>query len=323
MEQDAIKQVLLDMIDYFRSRIKKLSDYEKECIQTISSLDKPCQFYIVSSPDQTYHLLLKTHFPELEDKSIRVMELHQDGFASQLKELIEDPMWIDLEIERDFIHDVVQYSCPNELGREIVRFGRNIAHAAYNKNIPDHSGIGIQMMLGKQMASWELLGKIEKWDSNGHVDKIIDQYRHESARRKTENTKNNSLKQLPEAKIDKTEQISDSIPGFGTYFYPSILIGDLDLTIEEQIFQKGHMKLAKNVLVTTIGDMEIAVSSGGLLGIQTDDSENAERVLNVIMAVALLSGLPAYSVRKSEIADIRFEKSTHEMRGSIVTRKSF
>ena len=51
MEQDMIKQVLSDMIDYFRSRIEKLSDYEKECVQTISSLNKPCQFYIVSSPE--------------------------------------------------------------------------------------------------------------------------------------------------------------------------------------------------------------------------------------------------------------------------------
>ena len=307
-----IKQVLSDMIDY-RSRIEKLSDYEKECVQTISSLNKPCQFYIVSSPNQAHHLLIKTHFPEFEDKSIRVMELHQDSFALQLKELIEDPMWANLERGSDSAYDVVQYSCPNELGRAIVQFGRNVAHATYSKNIPDHSGLGIQMVLGRQMIVWELLGKIEKWDPKGQVDRIVDQYRQESTKRKEENAKNSSLKQLPETKTGETKKISDSMPGFGTYFYPSILIGDLDLTIEKQIFQKVHMKLAKNILVTTIGDMEMAVSFGGLVGIQTDDSEKA---LNVIMAVALLFGLPAYFVRKSEIADIRFEKNTHEMRGS-------
>ena len=311
-----IKQVLSDMIDYFRSRMEKLSDYEKECAQTISSLNKPCQFYIVSSPNQAHHLLIKTHFPEFEDKSIRVMELHQDSFALQLKELIEDPMWANLERGSDSAYDVVQYSCPNGLGRAIVQFGRNVAHATYSKNIPDHSGLGIQMVLGKQMVVWELLGKIEKWDPKRQVDRIVDQYRQESTKRKEENAKNSSLKQLPETKTGETKKISDSMPGFGTYFYPSILIGDLDLTIEEQIFQKAHMKLAKNILVTTIGDMEMAVSFGGLVGIQTDDSEKAEKALNVIMAVALLFGLPAYFVRKSEIADIRFEKNTHEMRGS-------
>lgn len=45
-----IKQTLLDMIDYFRSRIEELSDYEKECVQTISSLNKPsplCYGFVV------------------------------------------------------------------------------------------------------------------------------------------------------------------------------------------------------------------------------------------------------------------------------------
>ena len=311
-----IKQILLDMIDYFRSRIEELSDYEKECVQTISSLSKPCQFYIVSSPDQLHHLLIKTHFPELEDKLIRVMGLHQDSLASQLKELIEDPMWANLGREHDSVHDVVRYSCPNILGNEIVRFGRNVANATYSKNMSDYSRLVMERGLGKQMASWELVGKIEKWDPKKQVDQIIDRCKQKSIRRKVENTKNNSKKQLPETKTGETEKISNSMSGFGTYFYPSVLIGDLDLTIEEQIFQKEHMKLAKNILVTTIGDMEMAVSSGGLLGIQTDDSEKAGKALNVIMAVTLLFGLPAYSVHKSEIAKIYFEKNTHEMKGS-------
>ena len=313
-----IKQLLSSMIDYFRFKVEKLSDYEKECIQAISSLNKPCQFYIISSPNQSHHLLIKTHFPELEDKLIRVMKLHQNRFVSQLKELIEDPTWANLESEPDSAYDIVQYSCPNGLGKEIVRFGQNVANATHRTNMPDYSGLGVQMVLGKHMAAWELMGNIEKWDSKEQVDRIVNGYKQESIRHKKENTKkqHGNVEQPPETKTGETEKTSDSMPGFGTYFYPSILIGDLDLTVEEQIFQKERLKLAKNILVATIGDTEVAVSAGGLVGIQTEDSEEAENALNIIMAVALLFGLPAYSVRKSEIANIYFEKSTHEMRGS-------
>lgn len=314
MEQDTIRQTLLDMIDYFRSQVEKLTDYEKEHIKTISTLSKPCQFYIVSSPDRDYHLLIKTHLAELKDKSIRIMELRQDNLALQLKELIEDPIWIHLEKEHSSIYDVVQYPCPNVLARAVIQFGRSVAHSEPQKNIPEHGGLGMQMKLGKQMIVWNLVGNIEEWDLKEQVDRFVDQYKQESTRQKEKN--HSDREQLPEVKKNEMEKISDRVPGFGTYFYPSIIIGDLDFTIEEQIFQKEHVKLVKNILVTTIGDMRVVVSIGGLLGVQTDDLEEAEKALNLIMSMALLFGLPAYYVRKSEIAEIYLEKDTHEIRGS-------
>ena len=61
--------------------------------------------------------------------------------------------------------------------------------------------------------------------------------------------------------------------------------------------------------------MKIAISKGGLLGVQTDDAETAEKALNTIMAVSLICGLPTSLVHKSEVARIRFEDG-FEMRAS-------
>ena len=319
MSQGMIKQVFSNMIDYFRTEVGKLNNHEIKYIQVISSLNKPCQLHVISSPAQNHHFVIKTHFHDLEDKLIRVIQLHQNNFVSQLKELIEDSIWTNQKNRDKFPFNGIQYPCPNELGQEMIRFGQNIVQ--YNNyHTENYGGFGVRMVINKKIAVWHILGKIEEWDFKKEVNRFVSQCKQEAVAYQQNSGKHDNAQknQLPVTKysgINKEMQISKSLSGFGTYFYPSILIGELAPTIEDQIF-RNYDGLAKNVFVTKIDGMTIAISKGGLLGIQSNDSNKAEKMLNTIMAVTLLSGLPVYSVRKFEIASIRFEKNTLKMQAS-------
>ena len=317
MSQGATEQIFSNMVDYFRTEVEKLNEREKECIQDISSLSKPCQLHVISSFDHNRHLLIKTHSSELGDKLIHAMQLKQKDFATQLKELIKDPVWLNQK------NDPVSHSaypCPDELAQIIIRFGRSIYQSAHYKATTDYRGLGVQMLIRNQIAIWEFFGKIGEWDFKKEVNQFVSRYKQDAIAREKKTVKNNTVPkqgQLPvtEQTAIKNEQVSKRLSGFGTCFYPPILIGELTSTVEDQIFQR-YEKLAKNVHVTKINNMMVAVSEGGLLGVQTHDPEEAEKALNVIMAVTLVSGLPVHFVRKSEIAQIYFEEDTLEMHAS-------
>ena len=317
MNQDPIEQIFSSMINYFRAETEKLNEQEKECIQTLSSLNNPCQLHVISSFDHNRHLLIKTHFSELEDKSIRTTQLKQDVFATQLREIIEDSMWSNQKKESKSRHDIPPW--PDELTQIIIRFGQSIYQSAHYQATANYQGLGVQMLIHDQIVIWEF-GKMEGWDFRKEVTQFVSGYKHEADERKKTAMKNSTTSkqgQLPIAAQTKTEneQAFKHLPGFGTCFYPPILIEELVSTVEDQIYQR-YEKLAKNVCVARIDNMTVAVSKGGVIGIQTHDSEEAEKILNTIMAVTLVSGLPAHFVRKSEIAHINFEKDTFEMRAS-------
>ena len=317
MNQDAIEQIFSSMINYFRTEIEKLNEQEKECIQTLSSLNSPCQLHIISSFDHNHHLLIKTHFSELEDKSVHTTQLKQDVFATQLREIAEDSMWSNHKKAIKSRHDIPPWS--DELTQIIIRFGRGIYQSVNYQATANYHGLGVQMLIHDQIAIWQF-GKMEGWDFKKEVNQFVSGYKHEADKRKKAAMKNNMMSKQGQLSTTvqteiKNEQVSKHLPGFGTYFYPPILIGELVSTVEDQIYQR-YEKLAKNVYVVKINNMTVAVSKGGVIGVQTQDSEEAEKVLNTIMAVTLVSGLSTHFVRKSEIADINFEKDTFEMHAS-------
>ena len=169
-----IKQVFSNMIDYFRTEVGKLNNHEIKYIQVISSLNKPCQLHVISSPAQNHHFVIKTHFHDLEDKLIRVIQLHQNNFVSQLKELIEDSIWTNQKNKDKFPFNGIQYPCPNELGREMIRFGQNIVQ--YNNyHTENYGGFGVRMVINKKITVWHILGKIEEWDFKKEVNRFVSQ----------------------------------------------------------------------------------------------------------------------------------------------------
>lgn len=97
------------------------------------------------------------------------------------------------------------------------------------------------------------------------------------------------------------------------FFYPSLVVGAINPSLSDQIQGREYNALNQNVVYSKFGENHIAISSGGLIGIETKNDYNAEKILNTIMATALLLGLPVHSVRTSEIAGLIFDIKTHQM----------
>ena len=302
------------MIDYFRTEVEKLNDEERGCIRPISSLAKPCQLNIISSFNHGHHLVIKTHFSELEDRLIRITQLGQHSFAAQLRDMIVDPKFLPQIKKAESHHG--SYPCPDGLAYRIILFGR-VVRSELNQASVGYHGLSLRVAINP-VAVWQL-GSMDGWDYKKVVNESINDFKADAVRRKETTMRSGASYKQPQtstteqAKINTTQE-SRQPSGFGTCFYPPILIGELSSTIEAQIHQKTE-PLAKNILVAKIGGMKIAVSKGGLLGVQTDDPETAEKILNVIMAVSLICGLPTSFVQKPEVAHIYFE-SEFKMRAS-------
>ena len=314
MNQEALRKTFASMIDYFRAEVEKL-DEEKRHVQPISSLGKPCQLNIISSFNHSSHLVIKTHFHELEDKLIRITQLEQHSFATQLRNIITDPK-LRLQTMETESHRG-SYPCPDSLAHRIIRFGQIIGRHEINQAVRYH-GLGVQLVIDPAVVVWEL-GSLEGWDYKKAVSNSISKLKTDAAGRRGIAAHGGASSKQPQTHTAgqvkaSTTQTPERPTGFGTCFYPPILVGDIASMIEDQIHQRTE-PLAKNALVAKIGDMKIAISKGGLLGVQTDDAETAEKALNTIMAVSLICGLPTSLVHKSEVARIRFEDG-FEMRAS-------
>ena len=69
-KQESIEHKMLNMINTFRIKFDNLTSDEQKKEQMINSLKKPCQLFILSSPYNNLHLLIKTHLTEFPDKQI-------------------------------------------------------------------------------------------------------------------------------------------------------------------------------------------------------------------------------------------------------------
>lgn len=320
MSHPIIEQIFTSMIDYFRIEEAKLNNYEKEHITPSLSLSKPCQIYVISSFDHNNHMIIKTHFFNFNDKQIHFIQLYQNNFPTQLKNLIEN-------FKQNI--DIQQYqpSCNpyRSLADSIIQFGRKINHSINNQLTTLHNNSKQEIILD-QIRIWEFSNKIEKWDYKNEVDRLIHDIRRKAAldkKRIIDHQTKPKEDQMTEEHhaVNTLESDSEHLSGFLTCFYPPILIGELTSAIEDQILQK-YGELTNVVYSTKIDNVMIVALKGGLLGVQTSNFELAKKILNAIMGATLTLGIPDYLLHKSEIAGIYFEKDTSKIHVNYIMHAS-
>ena len=298
------------MIDLYRKKFEVLEEKEKKKEQKISSLDQPCQFHIISSPDSLSHLIIKTHFVELKDKTIRMIELKKDSFIKQFEEFLKDPIWSS-PTKGDWTDG-------QTLGKKLENYFVSFAKT-YLRGNPNlrSSGIGAMMLVDDQMAIWGASGVLNELDLENQVNRIVDGYKKDAERQLKEQKSDNKstvseLASSPQIK----ESRPDSDTGYGTYFYPPILIGDLQPTLSDKIYDRKYDSLKEIIIDTEFAGYTLIISKGGLIGIETRDEDLAERILNTIMAIALILGVSCYAIRRSELASLALDKKTHKITSS-------
>ena len=290
MSKGAIEQIFSDLIDNFRAQERKLNASEKEQIDQSQSLSNPCQIYVVSSFDHSHHLIIKTHSSAFKDKQIRFIQLSQNNFATELSTLIKTFQWIENSNQYEYKKNPY-----GSLVESIIRFGNDINYSITNPTKLASHNVTQRLSIFDQIFTWKIVGKIEEWDFN------------------------------EEFKLSSVARVVESVSGQSgllTSFFPPVLIGKLASMMEDRILQ-NYSELKKNISLTKINNIPVVVLKGGLLGVETSDLSMAEKIFNTIMATALVCGVPAYLVRKGEIAGIYFDKNTSEIRLNKIMHSSF
>lgn len=231
MSQDTIENKFVGMIELFRTEFEKLSQREKEKEQMINSLKKPCQLNLISSPKKDQYLLIKTHFPELKDKTIRILELRSESFVEQLENFLEEPIWTNKRVDFESSESSKIIYLPPPLRGSIINFGKSITdpfRQQLSHNVPS---IGMMHLVNSEVAIWNLYGDLNKIDLLKKAKDFVQEYKNQLIQEEKSKEKESKQTQLEKKEEKETEQIKQTVPdtssGYGTFFL-SIVSGRSD-----------------------------------------------------------------------------------------------
>ena len=297
--QESLEYKMLNMIDTFRIKFDNLTSDEKKKEQLINSLKKPCQLFILSSPYNNLHLLIKTHLVTFPDKQIILYPLKSESWLKKLEDFVNDPKWENLSNDEMNVSNKTNFK--NYLENIIIDFGRRVLKNHEGTYPSSSSSITSQSRFDKKLATWNIVGNMLEIDYEKYITDQIDDYKRDYGRDKNQHT----------------EQIQEISPnenkGFATFFDPPIIIGKFNPTITQKINREEHTILSKNEIIKKFQDDVIIITKGGMMGIENKNKDLAEKIFNTIMAVALVFDVPTYVVNSSDLAEVIFDNKTHNI----------
>ena len=295
--QESIEHKMLNMINTFRIKFDNLTSDEKKKEQLINSLKKPCQLFIISSPYNNFHLLIKTHIVTLPDKQIMLYPLKSESWLKKLEDFVNEPKWENLSNGEMNVSNRDDFK--NNLERIIINFGQSVLKG-YNDTYSS-SSIASQLLHDEKLATWDIVGNMLEIDYEKYITDQIDDYKRDYKRSKNQHTV--QIQEIP----------SNENKGFATFFDPPIIIGEFNPTITQKINREERTMLSKNEIVKKFQDDAIIITKGGMIGIENKNKDLAEKIFNTIMAVALIFNVPAYVVNSSDLAEVIFDNKTHNI----------
>ncbi|CDI05155.1 hypothetical protein [Candidatus Nitrosotenuis uzonensis] len=282
MEKSKLEKKFTSMIDTFRQEYEKLSPEEKRYCGPAESLSKLCQIYIITCKDYELYLVIKTSFPDLPDKLVKVIEVTPKNFEKQLEDFSNQDIW-KREIEGEFGKTrTYDFFLP-----QIVEFGRKMRQRS----------LELQSKLtgfwGNSLAFWDFAGSIDDIDLDAKAKFTIQVCKNSFTRLQAQTT-NDDVQ--PSTFAPKT--------GWGAYFYPFILIGEFKKTFMGQLSGGDHLHLDDTVYDGKFDHIHLIVNRDGLVGLDTEEGTKANNVINTIFGTALLLGLNCYANRLHELATV-------------------
>jgi len=126
-----------------------------------------------------------------------------------------------------------------------------------------------------------------------------------------------ALKPIP--KPDTVKKVpKPDIKAYGTYFYPPIWIGEIPKRSFKEKAQRQFPKPREHFTAKYRGFQTI-IQQDGLITIVNESKIEILDMLNEIMGVALILGLPCYTIREQEVGEVKIDSETLAIKGSIMS----
>lgn len=283
-----LEQKFTEMISTYRRQLASHSDDIQRFASSAESMQSPCQIHILSCKEYDLNLIIKTHDPEFGDL-VKETIIASDKFDVGIANFLEQPVWKKLA-EKDSRNNQ-DYKF---LLGQLVVFGSKIRDRNFDKQSTVTSFMG-----DGNVSTWELSCDITNFDLNEKATSFVDSC-ISSFEIYTEYQKS------PEP-IAVPSEIQQR--GFGAYFYPFILIGEFKPTFTGQFTGSDFSKFDEYVYDARFANMRLVVTRIGLVGIDTDNPELANKIINTIFGTALLLGLPVHANRRNELAGVSLKDS--------------
>jgi hypothetical protein len=289
LNKEKLKNWLIELVSSFREEFKKLSPREREVVfSSLSDLSEPCQFLVIWAKDPEFQIVLVVRSNNLEDKLIEIYGpiennkliefIENEVFKSRIVEIIgKEKVEISLVTA---LRNIRSYFDPL-MGASKSLFG---GRWRIYTNIPFDTPYSV---------CWIVKGNLQDFNIKGLVANFIEEIK-------------SAAKPSPPSPPSPPKEEKIILKGFGTYVYPPIWIGKNLQTIsfKEKVMGGSFLaNLEKDRIIETYKNRPLVIRKDGYIAIGETNKGEAQELLNEIMSVLLIRGVPTNVIREGDLGE--------------------
>ena len=291
------KEWFANLLTRFREEYIKLSKEEQSKISNLDDLLSPCQVEVLRFIHPQLlkleiQFVIYTHFEDRDDLEIEVHTicLNKD-LVRTLEGILKTHKWLRSFPDRPYPEETYASILEDKLA---FSFRYNLLTP--NFFLYDMTGIPwikSKGYISKEAFYWEVIGDIRDKKAEEIVVSIIEQAKRDA-----------QVQPQP----GSSSPVEAKMKGYGTYFYPPIIIGKFPKpSLQQKLFGWPQWELVEKAFDTEYKGHKLVVNRDGFIGIVVDEKKKALKMFNEIMSVALLYGIPSFAVKEFELGEIEIE----------------
>ena len=293
----------VDLIQCFRKECTKLPEEKQKQILTKYDYSPPCQMEVFWLSRPNWQFTVTTHFEDRGDLEVTVNGPYgSNTFLDETEKILSQPRW-NRPISKN--SENLNPNHPSRYGEHIAQLLHVFVEAAKNAAFTDYDPTRVAFRrVNSENESIEFFyGDKRSFDYEKLVKNAITDIMNQSESGK-------KPRPIPKKQTEPPKHGK----GFGAYFLPPIIIGNLpDLTISDRLHGTTSQHISvfdRTQFVKSFGKTPVIIRNDGFVGACTGDSGLAIRILNTVMATFEMKGLEARAVREHELSEIEYDPKT-------------
>ena len=302
MSEKSVKEELykwlLDFISLFRDELNKLpQEIIKASSYSLFDLSEPCQILVIWARDPEFQIIIHSRIEELEDKSIEIYgPIENFKLIEHIESEILKSRLINI-LGKEYVEDFLVHAL-----RDVQKYYNPLGKPP-KTGIRGQTHIGLTSSYPYYAIGHVIIGNIKHLDARQLVNKII------------QDIKSSIKRKSGSSPLRKEKLILD---GFGSYIYPQVWIGEppKPRSFREKLSGLPLLHaIGKRVISDKYKKRPLIITKNGYIAIGEKDKQKAQELLNEIMSVLLLRGIPVFIIREVDLGEAKFTEKSAQWSG--------